>query len=256
MLTRQYSEESTADESVKHTDVTTLAKTFADDGIVQIKSILSENLVHKATDWLNDIIKMGSKIPKGFEPEFEAEQHDNQIAVRKLRRLYWNDPLFWKELITRAQIDTIAKSLVGNPVSLVFHAAFLKPSHVGSSVVLHQDQALWSYEYSKAVSIWIALSQVDEENGGLMGCLASHQRGLIQHTKIPGHSWHAGIDWREQKLPEPNVYKLQPGDALAWDRYYVHGSGENNSGRDRRAFVLVFVDRTAPNFLSKDRADF
>jgi ectoine hydroxylase-related dioxygenase (phytanoyl-CoA dioxygenase family) len=155
-----------------------------------------------------------------------------------------------------AGLPELAYHLVGAPVALTFHAAFLKPSEVGTSVALHQDQALWKHDYQNAVSVWVALTPAKRGNGCLIGCPGSHERGLIPHVDIFDHPWHRGIDSLTEGLVQPVPYELDPGDALVWHRHFVHGSGRNLSADPRWGMVMVFIDRTQPELLTTDRMDF
>jgi ectoine hydroxylase-related dioxygenase (phytanoyl-CoA dioxygenase family) len=141
-------------------------------------------------------------------------------------------------------------------VALTFHASFLKPPRVGTPVALHQDQALWKYDYPNAISVWVALTPAKRHNGCLIGCPGSHVGGAVPHAQMSDHPWHEGVDWRAAGLSEPVPYELEAGDALVWDRHFVHGSGPNLSADPRWGMVMVFIDRTQPGLRTTDRADF
>lgn len=222
------------------------------EGAVTLRGLFSQGAVEAMRRWLGACVDRGRGVPASFEPEFEP----GTDAVRKLRRLFWNDKAFWTGLFDDAGLPGIARELVGAPTALTFHAAFLKPSEVGTRVALHQDQALWRYDYPNAISIWVALTPAKRHNGCLVGCPGSHARGGVQHVDLPDHPWHPGVVWRAEGLAEPVPYELDPGDALVWDRYFVHGSGPNQSSDPRWGMVMVFVDRTQPDLRTTDRADF
>ena len=229
-----------------------LDRDYADVGAVTLKELLNSDGVAAIRDWLGTVVARGRSIPASFEPEFEA----GTDAVRKLRRLYWNDEAFWGGVFNQSGLPEMACRFVGRPVVLTFHAAFTKPSAVGTRVALHQDQALWTHQYPGAVSVWVALTPANRHNGGLIGCPGSHRRGPITHRDEPDHPWHGGVDWRGEGLGEPVPYDLDPGDALLWHRDFVHGSGANASAESRWGVVMVFVDRTQASLHTRDRADF
>lgn len=229
-----------------------LEREYSANGAAAVRGLLSPEAVAQVSAWLAGIVDMGRAAPSGFEAEFEP----GTDKPRKLRRLYWNDEAFWRGVFAESGVPRLAERLVGAPVALTFHAAFLKPAEVGTQVALHQDQALWRYDYPDAVSVWIALTPAKRRNGCLVGCPGSHRRGSIAHVEIPDHPWHPGIDWRAEGLAEPVPYELDPGDALIWHRDFVHGSGPNLSAQPRWGVVMVFVDRTRPDLRATDRADF
>jgi ectoine hydroxylase-related dioxygenase (phytanoyl-CoA dioxygenase family) len=202
--------------------------------------------------WLQDVVERVRGIPATFEPEFEV----GTDVVRKVRRLFWNDEPFWSHVFASVGLPALAEQLIGSPVALTFHASFLKAPRVGTPVALHQDQALWKYDYPKAISIWVALTSAKRHNGCVVGCPGSHARGGLPHVAIANHPWHRGVDWSAEKLAEPIQYELDAGDVLVWDRYFVHGSGPNLSTDPRWGVVMVFIDRMQPQLRTTDRADF
>lgn len=119
-----------------------------------------------------------------FGPEFETSAA-NCPTIRKLWQLYWNDPSFWDNFLRHAAIPKTARRLVGTPVALVFHPAFLNSSLVGNAILLHQDQALWRHDYPHAVSIRVTPSRANRESGGLTGSVGSYRSGLLPHRVIP-----------------------------------------------------------------------
>lgn len=221
-------------------------------GAVALRELFTQQYVEVMRGWLRTVLDRGHGIPASFEPEFEP----GTDAVRKLRRLYWNDEAFWSRAFAEAALPEIAQQLVGAPVALTFHACFPKPPKVGTWVALHQDQALWKYDYPNAISLWVALTPAMRHNGCLVGCPGSHARGAVPHIEMSDHPWHAGVDWRAAGLSEPVPYELEAGDALVWDRHFVHGSGPNLSADPRWGMVMVFIDRTQPDLRTTDRTDF
>jgi hypothetical protein len=225
---------------------------FVSNGSATLRGLLNGEAVQQTHDWLGAVLKLGRAIPTSFDAEFEAHTD----AVRKIRRLYWNDEKFWARIFKDNFIPDLAQQLIGTPVALTFHAAFLKPPEIGTEVVLHQDQTLWKHDYPNAISVWVAITSATRQNGCLIGCPGSHKRGAIRHSRIDSYGWHPGIDWREEDLPEPLSYELEPGDALVWNRYFVHGSGPNLSTQPRWGIVMVFVDRSPAHLRTTDRIDF
>jgi hypothetical protein len=198
-----------------------------------------------------DALDAADRIDPGYQPEYDTD--GGQERLRKLRRLLWNEQDLWGPLLNRSGVGEVARQLVGPDAHAVFVAAFLKPARIGSEVALHQDQALWRYQYPNAFSMWIALTEVSQVNGGLFGCPGSHVRGLIRHRDRPEYLWHPSIDAAEDGLSDPVPISLRPGEGVIWDRYFAHGSGRNASGTDRRGMVIVFADASDPGFQAADR---
>ena len=229
-----------------------IRRDLTQSGVATLKGFFAQQDVEVMCSWMRTVLERGRDIPRSFEPEFEP----GTDAVRKLRRLYWNDEVFWSKVFAEADLPGVAQRFFGTQVALTFHASFLKPPKVGTQVALHQDQALWNYSYSNAISIWVALTPAKLSNGCLIGCPGSHLGGVVPHVQIPDHAWHEGVDWRAAGLSEPVPYELEAGDALIWDRHFVHGSGPNRSADPRWGMVMVFIDRTQAGLRTTDRVDF
>jgi hypothetical protein len=223
---------------------------FTRDGYLPLPGILDDDDLRRAVRFF-DTIDAADGVPASYEPEYDSR--DGVRRLRKLRRLLWNDPGLWGPILNRTGVGRLATEIIGDGAVIVFHAAFLKAARVGTEVALHQDQALWSYQYPDAFSVWFALTPVSPENGGLFGSPGSHARGLIPHRDRPSYPWHASLDAAEDGLAEPVQFVLEPGDAVMWDRYFAHGSAANTSAGDRRGMVVVFTDGSGPGFRAKDR---
>jgi hypothetical protein len=92
-------------------------------------------------------------VADSYEPQYER---DDDPRVRKLRRLYWNQPHQWARVIVATGLDDFVERRLGPDAGLMLHAAFLKPAGVGGDVALHQDQALWDDDHAQAFSVWMA----------------------------------------------------------------------------------------------------
>jgi hypothetical protein len=219
------------------------------EGYHLLPNLLDEKDLRHAVEFF-DSLDDAAEVPTSYEAEYDSGEGARRL--RKLRRLLWNEPELWGPILNRAGIGDLARSVIGERAAVVFHAAFLKPARVGTEVALHQDQALWSYQYPAAFSVWVALTPVSPDNGGLFGCPASHAGGHVPHRDRPHYTWHPSLDVAEDGLDEPVQFVLQPGDGVMWDRYFAHGSAANTSPNDRRGMVVVFADASSPDFQAKD----
>ncbi|MFI9645079.1 phytanoyl-CoA dioxygenase family protein [Streptomyces sp. NPDC052040] len=219
------------------------------DGYHLLPGLLGTDDHRRAVDFF-DTLDAADDVAPGYEAEYD--EADGVRRLRKLRRLLWNDPKIWGPVLNRTGATELARQVIGDQAAVVFHAAFLKPALVGTEVALHQDQALWTYTYPKAFSVWFALTPVSPANGGLFGCPESHADGHVPHRDRPHYRWHASLDAAEDGLREPVQFELAPGDAVMWDRYFAHGSAANTSPDDRRGMVVVFADASDPEFRAKD----
>jgi len=222
------------------------------DGYALFPGALAAGPRSAALDWLSRAERRALDEP-GLQAQFEPAAPGEQPVVRKLRRLIWNDPHFWRDVLEGAGVLELGERLVPGRTAIVGHTAFLKPGRVGTRVPLHQDQRLWSAQWPGAVSVWFALAPTTPENGCLEVCAGSHRNGLVEHGwDTSGPHPAPRVNPSATGLAAPRAVPMAAGDALAWHRYLVHGSGPNQSSRARRAMVLVFADADAPGFDADD----
>jgi hypothetical protein len=212
-------------------------KRLVADGWVLLAGAVAGAEVATARQWL-DRATTGPALLDRLQAQFDAPG-----VPRKLRRIFWADPSFWASWIHRSGLRDAALALVGSDPALVFHAAFLKPAGVGGAVGFHQDQALWEATLPGAYSFWMPLEAADSTNGGIIVCPGSHRDGLVPHVPDASHPWHDVVDLKAGGIV-PLPVASTPGDVVVWDRFLVHGSDANVSGRSRRAMVLVFAPDT------------
>ena len=193
-----------------------------------------------------DQLDAAAEVPADFQAQYDGEGPARRL--RKLRRLLWNEPDLYGPMLNRAGVTDLAEAVVDQQAVAVFHAAFLKPARIGTHVAPHQDQALWSKWYPGAFSVWFALTDVVSRNGGLYGFPGSHAGGVIPHQDDPAHPWHETLNHTIARLGAAHQFELAPGEAVMWDRCFVHGSEANVSDKDRRGMVLVFADGSANDF--------
>ncbi|MCP5072292.1 MAG: phytanoyl-CoA dioxygenase family protein [Rhodobacteraceae bacterium] len=194
----------------------------------------------------------GSDIDEGYQAQFETDSCGQSAELRKIRRLFWNEPGFWQGVLESAGVFDFARNIVPGKPSLILHAGFLKPAKVGSPVTPHQDAAFWIHPYPGALTVWIAIDEASPENGCLKIFPGSHKMGLLPHVAHPNSPWHETVPDDSHGI-EPEYAPAAPGDAVCWHRLMLHSSDANLSGRNRYGMVLVFADASIEGFHSIDR---
>ncbi|XP_051877955.1 LOW QUALITY PROTEIN: probable alpha-ketoglutarate-dependent hypophosphite dioxygenase [Pristis pectinata] len=122
-------------------------------------------------------------------------------------------------------------------------------NNVAPFVAWHQDIRYWGFEGGSVASVWLALDDVDQENGVLQVIPGSHKQGLLEHRtsavagnmltsnqEIPEHLIEG-----EKAIPCP----LKAGEMSVHDGLTVHFGEPNFSNRRRCGFVIRYVPTTA-----------
>ncbi|MCH8077148.1 MAG: phytanoyl-CoA dioxygenase family protein [SAR324 cluster bacterium] len=137
----------------------------------------------------------------------------------------------------------LVQQLIGPDIILWNTHLFLKPPGDGKEVPWHQDGQYWPIRPLATCSLWIALDQVDEENGALRYVPGSHSgRVYAHHTDNDERlSLNQVLDEGQLPLQDAPLVKLGLGEFSLHDVYLVHGSAANRSTRRRSGFAIRYM---------------
>jgi hypothetical protein len=117
------------------------------------------------------------------------------------------------------------KPLMGEHIALYNHRFVIKDALSANKVFLHQDSCYHAGNSNKC-SVFVAISAVNKDNGGMTFHVGSHTLGSLGDA---GEINPASFDVRWPTVtPE-----LAPGDFVIMDSRLWHESGPNISGIDR-----------------------
>ncbi|GMV88194.1 MAG: protein involved in biosynthesis of mitomycin antibiotics/polyketide fumonisin [Chthonomonas sp.] len=130
------------------------------------------------------------------------------------------------------------------PLAVQTMVYFKPPGAKGQA--LHQDQRYLRAEPGTCMAAWLALEDIDDENGCLQIVPGSHDLPLL----CPGQSdLDASFTWDQVPLPagmEPVPVHMKTGDVLFFNGSLIHGSGPNRStNRFRRIIVGHYIEGDA-----------
>jgi hypothetical protein len=111
----------------------------------------------------------------------------------------------------------------------------------------HQDLTYWGLEPAAACSVWMAIDDVDVENGCMQFAAGSHQDGQLTHIK--GTDPEKNMLSDGQAVPKecfdqhsPVDVELKAGECSIHDGWLVHGSATNMSAHRRRCgYTSIYI---------------
>ena len=120
----------------------------------------------------------------------------------------------------------------------------LKAPRTGGAWNWHQDYGYWYFNgnlFPHMLSVMIAISETDRENGCLQVLKGSHHMGRLDHMLVEGQTT-ADPERVEHALEVLDVVhgELSPGDALFLHCNTLHGSGQNTSDRNRNVLLCCY----------------
>lgn len=142
--------------------------------------------------------------------------------------------LTWVAELAREQkiLDAVARIL--GPDLLLWNSFIpAKHPHSAGHFGWHQDGRFWQIQpLEGTVTVWLALSDVDQSKGGMRVIPGSHKNRLLPHEKTfdPDSMLRRGQKAIHEFDEKTAVsIDLEPGQASIHDPFVLHGSGSNDS---------------------------
>jgi hypothetical protein len=146
------------------------------------------------------------------------------------------------DILTNPKIVDYVSDLLGDNVVGWGSHFFCKMPGDGKAVAWHQDASYWPLTPSKAVTVWLAIDDADEENACMRFIAGSHHHGHL--TYRPSSSDDHNV--LNQTIDNPEQYgrlvwnPLPAGFASIHSDLLLHGSEVNRSNRRRCALTLRY----------------
>lgn len=130
----------------------------------------------------------------------------------------------------------IASALIGGKAHRYLPFTAVKAGGGGGVFDYHQDNNYTQHDPAVgSLNIWVALVDMTPENGCLRVIPKSHLHGQLPAEEMAdGH--------RRLKVDEKDLFplRMRAGDAVAFTRWTVHGSGPNNTDKARVGYALQY----------------
>jgi len=234
-------------------DIEPLRESFHRDGFVTLRGFLSgEELAELLANLGRYIREVVPTLTDGVFYEDKARPE----TLKQMQDLHERDDYFEK-LFYGSKFEALAGGLLGGPVVGKNLQYFDKPPGVGRATPAHQDGYYFMIEPCEAITMWVALEQVDEENGCVRYVRGSHVKGVRDHarTQTLGFS-QSIIDYgRVEDLAAEVAVPAQAGDLLAHHALTIHRADGNHSAtRTRKALGFVYYAAEAKQDISAHAA--
>ena len=177
----------------------------------------------------------------------------NDQQGKKTRLSLWFTPgndVFGYLTRTRKMINAVAPLLKSDAPVCHFHSKLMqKEPKVGGAWEWHQDYGYWYKNQflfpDQLISIMIALTHANKENGCLQVIKGSHKLGRVNHG-FAGEQVGADMVMVNNALKTMElVYcELQPGDALVFHSNILHRSEANTSDQPRWSLISCYCSQS------------
>lgn len=202
-----------------------LAQEFERDGFVRIPGFATADEVALLT--------------RAIEEAPERDPGPNELTLGTMRfasNLFYASPTLARWLSSEPVAAVVAE-LVGPDAWVRWDQAVWKQPGA-PTFPLHQDNGYTGLRASH-LQLWLALTAMDESNGGLLVCPGAH-RGDFAHRAV-GHHMAMEDDLATVALP------AQAGDLIAFSSRLPHATGPNRTGSTRLAYVAEYLPLDVPD---------
>jgi phytanoyl-CoA hydroxylase len=224
------------------TDYQKVQDDFARDGFLHVHGFMSPGEVNEIDANLARFIR--EIVPGLKKSEAMYEEHEKPETLKQITALTV-DP-FFSDLLSQPKIVDLARALLKDAVVPKGLQFFNKPPETGKPTPPHQDGYYYSLVPNEALTVWIALDDVDEENGAIYYFKGSHHKGVLPHnvSEVLGFSQTIAQEFMNE-LGEKVMCPVKRGDSLIHHSLTIHSAGGNVSPRSRRALGLVYYAERA-----------
>ena len=226
-------------------DTQQLKEAYDRDGYVFIPGFLSADemreLSEKIASYMRDVVPgLPSQRAVYLDPA------DRNSLVQLFYMDQYDD--YFSTVLNDSKFRRLAEVMLGEPVIPQNLEFFNKPPKIGKPTPPHQDNYYFMLSPPKAATLWLALEDVDAENGCVRYVKGSHLNGMRPHgrTKTVGFSqgmtdFGTEADWSaEVALP------AKPGDLIIHHSMTVHwADGNRSESRTRRALGFIYFGESA-----------
>lgn len=227
------------------TDISELKASFDQDGYVFIPGFLTDREIAELKGKLEVFIR--EIVPSMPAEHAFYEDRDDPASLKQMFHLSEYDPYFEK-LLNGSKFGQMAEVLLGEKMAKGQVEYFNKPAGIGKPTPPHQDSYYFMLTPPQAITFWLPLEDVDQENGCLHYIKGSHLKGMRPHGKTATLGFSQGItdfgsgDDLENEVPVP----ARTGDVLIHHGMTIHFAGGNNSpDRSRRVIGFVYFGESA-----------
>ena len=128
----------------------------------------------------------------------------------------------------------------------------------GSGFNLHQDNHLVKAIKDGFASVWIAMQDVTEEMGALVGYPGSQSEDILPQEEVNLPNLAQDPNGTRYAVIPPEKYTskiltMKQGSALFMHSHFIHGSGPNTTDRWRQALLMTYI-RQGGDFRPGERA--
>ncbi|MDA0989587.1 MAG: phytanoyl-CoA dioxygenase family protein [Verrucomicrobia bacterium] len=205
-------------------------ETYHRDGVLPLGQVLDKATVATACERLEALRRRDL---------MDNPSQDPARASFRLLNVSSHDDWFMT-IVRNANVLDAAESILGPNIQYFQDNIFYKPARHGAPTQWHQDNIWWHADPPNVLTIWIALDDVDANNGAVRYIPGSHHH--LVEAELEVHDPKAGTYnmLAPSQVDESSAvqFVVPAGHAVMHHCMTIHGAPPNDSNRTRRGFTV------------------
>ena len=191
--------------------------------------------------YLSPVSALTSSEAKEIRNEIEKIEKNWPGALDGINRNYVHliSPILNKVCLNKNILDAV-ESIIGKNILICGTTLFIKEKKEMGFVSFHQDAKYIGLEPNNWVTVWLAVTDTNENNGCMRMLPGSHKENLKFHEEKfdKNNLLTRGQTIKDVSLDKTDPIILKAGEISLHHPLIVHGSGLNNSDDRRIGFVI------------------
>jgi ectoine hydroxylase-related dioxygenase (phytanoyl-CoA dioxygenase family) len=212
-------------------------RAYREQGFVQVDEVLSPEELEELRSEIDRIYatdRGGIHTSRGQTAY--ARVLDQRVNI-------WRDNAVVRRFVLHPRLAEMARRLAGARAVRLWHDhALLKQPGDSKPTPWHQDLPYWPMREPGALSVWIALDDVDERNGAMAFVPGSHRVGVLPGINlVDPEDIFAMVPAGALAGVRPVTVRLRAGSCTFHDGRTFHYAYANRTSRPRRAMVIIYM---------------
>jgi len=204
--------------------------------------LTSQQLDHyKNKGYVSPVSALSSIEAKEIRDEIEKIEKNWPGALEGINRNYIHliSPMLNKICLNKNILDAV-ESVIGKDILICGTTLFIKDPKEKGFVSFHQDAKYIGLEPNNWVTVWVAITDANENNGCMRMLPGSHKDSLKHHEQKfdENNLLTRGQTIENVSLDNTDPVILKAGEMSLHHPLIVHGSGLNYSNDRRIGFVI------------------
>ena len=164
-------------------------------------------------------------------------------------------PELFQWLLADEVLDFV-ECFIGPDIVLWSSHFLCKPPGKGLSVPWHEDSSYWQgmLEPQDVITVWLAIDDVSQENGGMRVIPRTHGNGFSEYTKVDASINVFATEIRSDQFDESTAvdFAIKQGECHCHHGRLIHGSNANTSDRRRCGYTMRYMPASVKFFQDRN----